>query len=216
MWALSLHMSGPLENTFNKHELILRLAQWVSVAEYPIKWLRPQGQGGCLYCAFSAYSTKRQSGGYLWPCGSLVSCEPFTRQKTQISKTVFPQGRVTEAQGRKSSFSHGSSREEICLLLYRAVLITCPLSLLPLMKSVCLIKLDLDELWFMSYPKRLSELSSLLKMAFLEMLMLLNKDHSSKINTHINYNMISFSSPPACYKALTDLWESEVLFNSGL
>lgn len=46
--------------------------------------------------------------------------------------------------------------------------------------------------------------------------MLLNKDHCSKIITHINYNMISFSSPPACYKVLTDLWEIKVLFNSGL
>lgn len=28
--------------------------------------------------------------------------------------------------------------------------------------------------------------------------------------------MISFSSPPARYKVLTELWESEVLFNCGL
>lgn len=46
--------------------------------------------------------------------------------------------------------------------------------------------------------------------------MLLNKEHSSKIITHINYNMISFSSPPACYEVLTELRESKVLFNSGL
>lgn len=28
--------------------------------------------------------------------------------------------------------------------------------------------------------------------------------------------MISFSSPPTYYKVLTELWESEVLFNPGL
>lgn len=28
--------------------------------------------------------------------------------------------------------------------------------------------------------------------------------------------MISFSSPPTYYKVLTELWESEVLFNAGL
>lgn len=44
---------------------------------------------------------------------------------------------------------------------------------------------------------------------------LLNKDHSSKIITHINYNVF-FPSPLACYRLLTELRGSEVTFNSGL
>lgn len=32
-----------------------------------------------------------------------------------------------------------------------------------------------------------------------------NEDHSSKTITRINYNVISFSSPPACSKVLTEL-----------
>lgn len=64
--------------------------------------------------------------------------------------------------------------------------------------------------------------SSFLKTVFLEtdteywhIQTLLKKDHSSKIITHINYN-IFFPSPLACYGVLTELWESEVIFNSGL